>query len=74
MKAESWNLNLGTFLSLLGVGICYTAFVIVFVFQVFNTKAEAQSEAQHIKEVQDSMREDVQEIRADVKELLKRLK
>lgn len=74
MKASDWNLNLGTFLSLLAVGICYTAIVLVFLFGNFQTKVEAQSESQHVKEAQDSMQTDIHEIRSDVKELLKRVK
>lgn len=69
MKPESWKLNVGTFMSLLGTGIVLFVGVTVFMFQNFQTRTQAEEQAEHVKEKQDDVDDTVQELRADVKDL-----
>lgn len=69
MKNHSWELNIGTFMSLFGAGIGFVAVVIVFAFSNFQTKAEAKIESDQVKQKQSEVDENVHELRADIKDL-----
>lgn len=69
MRPESWKLNLGTFVSLLGSGIVLFVGATIFMFQNFQTRTQAEEQADHVKEKQVEVDNNVHELRADVKDL-----
>mgnify|MGYP006935498267 CR=1 FL=1 len=69
MKPESWKLNVGTFMSLLGSGIVLFVGITVFMFQNFQTRTQAEEQADHVKEKQVEVDNNMHELRADVKDL-----